>query len=214
MKKSYLFTTALLILLSASAVSAETVQKTSTVVREKTTITKEEKIPDSALLREIRDDKDLSDFYHVLIASNIDLNDFNRDSYTVFAPTNQAFRDLDDNLRDDIKTATPAELSALVEAHIVPGAKYLNDLPGGYGVLSSVDRRPLEVRKLGINDYYVNGQRVVSENDAVGSSILYKTRGFMISPDVAIASADTKSMKKKVSIIVPENSEVITIEQQ
>ncbi len=187
--------------------------QTTTITREET-ITKTTDTSSIPILRKIESDRDLGKFDNVLLRSNINLTDFNKGNYTIFAPTNQAFANLDEDSQSDLKSANSNALTAIAEDHIVPGTVYLNDLPGNYAVLYSVSGKPIEVRKLGLNDYYVNGKHIkTNDTNNVGNSVIYKVDGFLSDPDVAVANL--KISGKKVSILVPEaTKQVITIESQ
>jgi len=185
---------------------AATVEKT--VTTERTVVHEEVNVQDNPILARIAADRELQQFSNLLRSSDIELNDFKHSNYTIFAPTDAAFNELDAKTQRHLKYMNPAALGEVAKAHIVPGEVYIRDLPGGQSVVYSVDGKPIEIRKLGINDYYANGRHIESEVDGRGG-VIYKIGGFLMSPD---SIADGMSRHKgKVSILVPEDSNV-TIE--
>ena len=153
----------------------------------------------------LRSRPDLSSFYQGLVSTGV-INELQEGkSYTVFAPTNEAFARL-----------SPAEypcfysvecrqdVAQVLRNHIVPGEKHVADLSEGNarqaGIMSlfSINDHHIIASEPYRGTYEVNGQAIVSENQLAGG-VLYKVDGVLasqrdmaefIAPKVVVAGTD------------------------
>ncbi|GHA72032.1 fasciclin domain-containing protein [Pontibacter akesuensis] len=88
--------------------------------------------------------------------------------YTVFAPVNDAFEGLPENVLEDLtKTENKAQLVEILNNHVIAGKLTANDLKDG-AMLKTVGGESLKVTKRG-NDVMINGAKV-SEADQMSAN--------------------------------------------
>ncbi len=126
---------------------------------------------------------DLSTFYNGLASTGV-LNELKEnESYTVFAPTNEAFSKISQQKYPCFYSATcNAQVAQILRKHIVPGEKHLRDMNSQGGVLSlfSIDNQHIVASEPNKDSFQVDGSTVISENQLLGSD-LYKIDGVMVS---------------------------------
>lgn len=136
----------------------------------------------------IRSRPELSSFYQALINTGVNHELEPGRTYTVFAPTNEAFAKISPQEYPCFYSATcRSEVAQVVRNHIVPGEVHLSDASRNKGGLYSVDNRFVTIGKdhrndfqLADNSYTVDGSNVISAN-SLGTSMLYKIDGVIAS---------------------------------
>ena len=132
----------------------------------------------------IRNRPELSSFYQALINTGVNHELQANRTYTIFAPTNDAFAKISPQSYPCFYSATcRQEVAEVVRNHIVPGEVHLSDAARFKGGLYSLDNRFVNIGKdsrnyfqRGDNSYTVDGSNVISTN-ALGRSMLYKIDG-------------------------------------
>ncbi len=129
----------------------------------------------------IKSRSDLSAFYTGLISTGV-IHELREDkSYTVFAPTNDAFAEASPDKYPCLYSAECKEQAAeILRNHIVPGEKHLNDISriGDIKSMFAVNGYHVIGSKLYNNGYAINGHNVLSERQLSGG-ILYRVDGII-----------------------------------
>ncbi len=128
---------------------------------------------------------DLSLFYAGLVNTGV-INELQEgQSYTVFAPTNEAFAKLPQSQYPCFYSAEcKGQVAEILRNHIVPGEKHLSDIgtqAGGIMSMFSIDNRHVIGSEPSRGSYAVDGEKVLSENQLFGS-ILYRVDGLIATP--------------------------------
>ncbi len=133
--------------------------------------------------------EDLSMFYQALMNSGVAEELESGSSYTVFAPTNEAFE------KKFSKEKYPcfyspeckAEVADIVRNHIVKGNYYISD---ARGALPNLDRKFINVSESSRNTYYVAGKHVETTHTLVGGT-LYEIDG-VIADDLELLRLESR----------------------
>jgi uncharacterized surface protein with fasciclin (FAS1) repeats len=125
---------------------------------------------------------DTSLFYQALINSGVD-NELREDqSYTVFAPTNAAFADINPQTYPCFYSVQcHPQLAQFVREHIIAGRHPLDDLTtygAGIGTLANTG---LHIDETYVGQYAVNDRAILSTGDS-GGSIVYRIDGVLAAP--------------------------------
>jgi uncharacterized surface protein with fasciclin (FAS1) repeats len=135
----------------------------------------------------LRDRPDLSMFYQGLVSTGV-INELKEDqSYTVFAPTNDAFAKLPvDQYPCFYSQICKPEVAEILRNHIVPGEKHLSDIGthvGGIMSMFAIDEQHIIGSEPYKDSYAIDGHKVLSENQLLGSgSVLYRVDGVLATP--------------------------------
>ena len=132
----------------------------------------------------LRSRPELSSFYQAIVNTGVNHELENGSTYTIFAPTNEAFAKISPQSYPCFYSATcRTEVAGVVRNHIVPGEVHLSDASRYKGGLYSMDKRFVTIGKDHRNDfqqadnsYTVDGSNVISTN-SLGTSMLYKIDG-------------------------------------
>jgi uncharacterized surface protein with fasciclin (FAS1) repeats len=132
----------------------------------------------------LRKRSDLSTFYQALIYTGVMDELQPMQTYTIFAPTNEAFNA---SLKSDYPcfydVRCKEEAAAILRNHIVEGEHGLNQRPQQRHItLSSIDGRAIQVLAPANRQYTVEGNKVLATNQLLGS-VLYKIDGVIARPD-------------------------------
>lgn len=120
------------------------------------------------------DNNDLSDFVRFLETANLDEILQTGASYTIFAPTNAAFRRL--KLQEKDRLNSPSRIDDMRQRmayHIVPGLYYADELPTGPSRLNNLEGGKISLRK-GANNIHVENGRVRSDDLEYGHLLVHK----------------------------------------
>ncbi|MDR3425534.1 MAG: fasciclin domain-containing protein [Alphaproteobacteria bacterium] len=113
------------------------------------------------------DGGDLSMFYQALISTGVasELNE--NTEYTVFAPTNAAFSEIQPRIYPCFYAAQcRAEVAAVLRNHIVPRYESLVDLSRWGGPIATIGTRGVRVEEAYKDVYTADGHRILSRNEA------------------------------------------------
>jgi hypothetical protein len=118
---------------------------------------------------------DLSSFYQALVNTGVNRELRADATYTVFAPTNEAFAKLTAEKYPCFYAAScRSEIADVMRNHIVPGEVHVTDVVRQRGGLYSIDKRFIAVAAPAV----VGGRNVTSTNLLAGG-ILYKIDGLI-----------------------------------
>lgn len=125
----------------------------------------------------IKNRADLSSFYQALVDTGV-VHELNADtSYTVFAPTNDAFAMLTrDKYPCFYDMQCRSQIAEILRNHFVPGENYVSDAAQRKGGVYSIDHRFIPVGETSQNNYTVGGHSVTYMT-GLGGSVLYKING-------------------------------------
>lgn len=142
---------------------------------------------DNAVIEDaLKSRNDLSSFYNALVVTGVIHELQPNRPYTVFAPTNEAFSDVEaDKYPCFYSSACRDELADILRNHIIPNETHVTDLAKHSGGIFSIDKRHVRVGKSAPNNYIADGKNVISTNQLAGS-ILYKIDG-VIANDAELA---------------------------
>jgi uncharacterized surface protein with fasciclin (FAS1) repeats len=118
---------------------------------------------------------DLSIFYQALLNTGVarELNENTK--YTIFAPTNAAFEQINPRVYPCFYAVLcRSEVAAVLRGHIVPGRETLHRYSEWGGDIPTLSPRRLNVEEPYKGEYTVNGHRVLYRDDLVG---LYEIDG-------------------------------------
>jgi uncharacterized surface protein with fasciclin (FAS1) repeats len=124
--------------------------------------------PRKSIMENVTANRDITTFASLI--RQVELVDFLNGTgpYTVFAPTNQAFEDMNNDQRQELlKPENRQQLQQLLQNHIVPGKLTAGNLQDGT-ILKTVGGRQLNVTRSG-NQTLIDGA-VVQEADAESSN--------------------------------------------
>ena len=124
---------------------------------------------------------ELSTFYKGLVSTGV-LNELHEEqSYTVFAPTNDAFAKLPESKYPCFYSAAcKGQVAEVFRRHIVPGEMHLSDVNSQGGIYSmfSIDGQHVVGSEPNKNQFTVDGKNVLNENQLLGSE-LYELDGVL-----------------------------------
>lgn len=97
--------------------------------------------------------------------------------FTIFAPTNEAFKGLT-GLEDMLKSENKERLASLLKAHIVAGAITANDLRDGQ-TLTTLDGEPLVVSVMN-NKIRINGAEIAQPDILATNGVLHAIKDVIL----------------------------------
>lgn len=136
----------------------------------------------AAVENALRSRPELSSFYEALVNTGV-LNELSpAQSYTIFAPTNDALDRISEAQYPCFYSAQCApEVADIMRNHIVPGQVYVSDIINRQGVVFSIDRHSIAIAEPYQNQYTADGQPILSQTQTAGG-ILYRLDGMIASP--------------------------------
>jgi uncharacterized surface protein with fasciclin (FAS1) repeats len=142
---------------------------------------------------------DLSTFYQALTSTGV-LNELDANTtYTVFAPTNNAFeRIMPEQYPCFFAAPCAPQLANVLRNHIVAGTTYMDDTVKQHGGLYSINNRFVPIGEPSRGTYTVEGSAVVYTQWFAGG-ILYKINGIIASPREMAAFSMTPVAADKVT---------------
>jgi uncharacterized surface protein with fasciclin (FAS1) repeats len=146
---------------------------------------------------------DLSMFFQA--AANTGLFNELRDDqhYTVFAPTNAAFREIQPKSYPCFYAAQcRPQIAALLRNHIIVGRYDLDRLVSYGGGVQTAGQRSAHVEEAYIGDYRVDGRKILSRTDVDGN-IIYRIDG-------VLANRQDLATFQQVNYVPGENTGVTT----
>ncbi len=174
----------------------------------------------STIENALRNRPDLSIFYQNLIDSGVMAELKEGQSYTVFAPTNDAFAKIKPEQYPCFYSGDcKAQIADVLRNHIVSGEKQLEDLGGhpGEGIMSmfSINHQHLTAGEPYKDHYSINGSNILSESQLAGG-ILYRIDDVLVGgPDMVklIESPTPVMVVKKGTTLPPRvpDGEIVTI---
>lgn len=125
----------------------------------------------------IKSRQEMASFYEALMVTGVNQELKEGVSYTVFAPTNEAFAAI-------AKSQYPCfyseqckgQIADVVRNHIVPGEEHVEDVIKQKGVLFSIDKRQIPIGQPNPNKFTADGHNIVRTNGLFGS-MLYSIDG-------------------------------------
>jgi len=148
---------------------------------------------------------DLSTFYKALVNTGVNHELSAGVSYTIFAPTNDAFaRIRPDQYPCFYMVECRAQVAQIVRNHIIAGDVYIDDAVKQKGALYSLSGRFVNVGAPYRNDYAVDGNNVLYMS-WFGGGILYKIDGVIANPR-ELASVQFA----EYAYVVPQEQTVVT----
>jgi len=137
---------------------------------------------DNAIIEDaIKSRPDLSSFYEAFVSSGVSRELSPDKSYSVFAPTNDAFAKLTQNQYPCLySSACRGEIADIVRNHIVEGEVHVTDTAKQKGGIYSIDRRFITIAEPTNNSYIADGKEITSMNQLMGA-MLYKINGVIAS---------------------------------
>lgn len=128
---------------------------------------------------------DLSTFYQGLVSTGVIHELKDNQSYTVFAPTNEAFAKLSaDKYPCFYSSECKAQTADILRNHIVAGENHVRDINTTRSAavsLFSINDDHLIVSQPTKDGFAVDGKNIVSENQLAGG-VLYKVDGVIATP--------------------------------
>jgi uncharacterized surface protein with fasciclin (FAS1) repeats len=125
---------------------------------------------------------DLSTFYRALVDTGVAGELEEGASYTVFAPTNEAFAKLSQERYPCFHAPEcKRDLAEVLRNHIVPGERHLGDVAKGNGGLHSISKTFISVGQPTRDNFVVGGKQVIRSSGLFGS-LLYKLDGVIATP--------------------------------
>ncbi len=129
---------------------------------------------------------DLSMFYEGLVSTGV-IHELKEDkSYTLFAPTNDAFAKFSVNEYPCFYSEECKEEAAqILRNHIVPGEKQVSDIgaePGSTESMFAINKHHITGSQPYKNNYAIEGHKVLSESQLSGS-VLYRLNGVIATPE-------------------------------
>jgi uncharacterized surface protein with fasciclin (FAS1) repeats len=124
---------------------------------------------------------DLSMFYQAMVNTGV-MNELSGGSYTVFAPTNDAFAKLTaERYPCFYSPECKEEVAEIIRNHIVEGEQHLGDVARGNGGLHSINKRFISIAQPTRDNFSVDGHEVLRSSGLFGS-VLYKIDGVIANP--------------------------------
>lgn len=115
--------------------------------------------------------------------------------FTVFAPTNEAFDDLDTLLTSEygigvadlLEPENQELLQEVLTYHVVPGAAVpSSDIPNGTTVINTINGAPLEINRVD-NDVVVNATDITAYDIPASNGVIHVIDDVLLPPDVIAA---------------------------
>ncbi|MBY0407542.1 MAG: fasciclin domain-containing protein [Rickettsiales bacterium] len=130
----------------------------------------------------IKNRKELASFYEAMLVTGVNTELREGKSYTVFAPTNEAFaRITKDQYPCFYSEQCKEQIADVVRNHIVPGEEHVEDVIKQKGALFSIDKRQIPIGMPNPNKYTADGQNIIRTNGLIGS-MLYTIDGVIANP--------------------------------
>jgi uncharacterized surface protein with fasciclin (FAS1) repeats len=133
---------------------------------------------------------ELSTFYQGLVSTGVISELKEGQSYTVFAPTNEAFARLSpEQYPCFYAPQCKGQVAQILRSHIVEGEKHIDDISlsdnrgkesGGIMSLFSLNNTHLIVSEPYKHNYTVDGKKIISQNQLLGAE-LYPVSGVLVS---------------------------------
>jgi len=160
----------------------------------------------------IKSRPELYSFYQALVNTGVN-HELNAGvSYTIFAPTNEAFsRIRQDKYPCFYSVECRLQVAEIVRNHIIPGKVYIKDIAKQEGGIFSIGGRIVRIGEPSKDDYAVDGNNVLHMSSFGGGGILYKIDGVIVNPrelaslqDAEYASATSKEVTTITKKTIPD----------
>ena len=127
----------------------------------------------------LKERPELASFYEALLVTGVNHELKDGTSYTIFAPTNEAFAAISKEqypcfYSEQCKT----QIADVIRNHIVKGEQHVDDVVKQKGVLFSIDKRQISIGEPNPDKYTAEGQNIVRTNGLLGS-MLYSIDGII-----------------------------------
>lgn len=147
----------------------------------------------AAVENAIKSRSDLSSFYEALVNSGVAAELESGRSYSIFAPTNEAFSKITPTQYPCFYSVQcQAEVASVVRNHIIPGEAYVSDIARQKGGVYAINKRFVNIGDQnapnskggsysGKNQFIVDGHNV-TYTSWFGGGVLYKIDGVIANP--------------------------------
>ncbi|XP_076330300.1 uncharacterized protein LOC143236003 [Tachypleus tridentatus] len=151
-------------------------------------------IPRIDIFTELKERSTLSQLVSLVMKSGLQETFFGKGPYTLFAPTNEAFAAIPENVLQELLSNQDA-LREFIMNHVVEGVHYKEEFTSGFGLLA-LRGQQLKFLVTSDGDYRVNDANIQESDISTGNGVIHMIDRVLFAPPTSHPSPGTQDVSQ------------------